>query len=549
MGVIALALVASLWVGYRRGMWESGYKQVAIAVPYQELVQTVYDEGDRLWRERLERLRALGVSALTLELSDLPDWGLNAVQIDRQLLRALAQAQSLGFEIGFVVERDDSEIVERARAFAKALGIEPSWLMLLDLPPTSGPLPDEKRVQGEGKISAVLEFADPPASYTLNPTRVVRAHAIKSKELDRLGLAGALDRWERAVLERNIRLLWVTEHERFARYLERLRARLNKLGFEVGASLAWLTLEEFENPFTLYLVIALGFTALLLLLAQELWPAPVRPVAEATGLGLRSPPGGLGCLATSGAGLFVWGGLLWVGWTLLGVWDLSWAREGLALAIAIVAPWALIVLFKERLAGWKFLLAVSLGSVGAGLALAALLSDTAYFLKLQEFRGVKIALVAPVFLVIATELWLRRGERWDLSPSAWVATAAGAGLLFLILERSGNLPLVPVARWEEALRERLENLFVARPRFKEFLMGHPALMLWENKPSSRLVGLILLALGALGQASIMNTFAHLHTPLSLSLWRTFNGLILGLLIGLGLAAILKGWHAWRRRSL
>ncbi|MDW8141335.1 MAG: DUF5693 family protein [Candidatus Bipolaricaulota bacterium] len=522
MGLIALALVAALGVGYQRSVWESSYTKLVIAVPYQELTRVVYDEGGSLWHERLEHLRALGVSALTLELSDLPDWGLRAVPIDQYLPSALAQAQRWGFEIGFVAEMDDGEIIERVRAFAEAVGIQPSWLMPIDLPPLGSSLSLREQVQNESLMWAVLEFAEPLTLDELNPKRVVRAHAIKSKELDRLGLVSALERWERAVQERNIRLLWVTEHERFTRYLEHLRARLSDLGFQNDTALAALTLERFESSFALYLAIALGLTALLVLLAQELWPAWSRSL--------------------------VLGGSLWVGWAFLGFWDLSWAREALALAIAIVAPWALIFLFKERLGGWKFLIAVSLGSVGAGLAIAALLSDAAYFLKLQEFRGVKIALILPVLLVVATELWLRRGERWFTARSAWVATAAGAGLLFLILERSGNLPVVPVARWEELLRERLENLFVARPRFKEFLIGHPALVLWDRQHSSRFVALILLALGAVGQTSMINSFAHLHTPLWLSLWRTLNGLILGVLIGLALSMLWKGWHAWRRRS-
>jgi hypothetical protein len=43
--------------------------------------------------------------------------------------------------------------------------------------------------------------------------------------------------------------------------------------------------------------------------------------------------------------------------------------------------------------------------------------------------------------------------------------------------------------------------------------------------------LLLLLLGAVGQASLVNTFCHLHTPLLISLVRTANGLWLGLAIG------------------
>ncbi len=518
--LIALALLVSLWVGYQRSLWESAYKKFAIAVPYQELASIVYDAGDPLLRERLEQLRALGVSALTIELSDFLDWDLRIVQIDRQLLRTLAHAQAVGLAIGFVAEIDDAEIGDRARAFTEALGAEPAWFMLVDLPPMSdSPRSGRERAQGMSKelTWGVLEFAEPAELDALSNKNVVRAHAIKSKELDRLGLSGALERWERAVQERNIRLLWVTGHERFARYLERLGERLRNLGFQSGLPLPF---PVFASSLTLYWLIVLGFTALVLLFLQEL---SLRPVS-------------LLWIVGSGGGL-----------ALLGLWDLLWARQILALVISLVAPWALIILLKDRLRGWRFALVVSLGSVGAGLVVAALLSDTAHFLKLQEFRGVKLALVTPMILVIATEIYRSAAYFAPTKRGAWwVATVIGAGVLFTVLERSGNLPLIPVGRWEETIRERLENLFIARPRFKEFLIGHPALLLYGR--SSRLVNLSLLALGALGQASIINTFAHLHTPLWLSLWRTLNGLILGLLLGFSLQIVLWMWRQWRRRS-
>jgi uncharacterized membrane protein (UPF0136 family) len=216
--------------------------------------------------------------------------------------------------------------------------------------------------------------------------------------------------------------------------------------------------------------------------------------------------------------------------------------------IASVVPWLSLWMSTERFSGWKLVVIVSLCSIVAGLAAAAVLSDLSYFLKINEFRGVKLALVAPSALIMMAELrrWRGLSGRILADRRAWLIPALGLGMLFFVLERSGNLPAIPVARWEELLRERLEDWLIARPRFKEFLVGHPALMLWRREPS--LVHLGLLALGALGQASIINTFVHLHTPLTLSLWRTINGLVLGLLIGLTTRFVLAGIQQWRRRS-
>ena len=41
----------------------------------------------------------------------------------------------------------------------------------------------------------------------------------------------------------------------------------------------------------------------------------------------------------------------------------------------------------------------------------------------------------------------------------------------------------------------------------------------------------LLLLGALGQASLVNTFCHIHTPLAISFIRMVYGVVLGAIIG------------------
>ena len=58
-------------------------------------------------------------------------------------------------------------------------------------------------------------------------------------------------------------------------------------------------------------------------------------------------------------------------------------------------------------------------------------------------------------------------------------------------------------------------------------------------------GLLLLG-GVMGQASILNTFAHFHTPLLISATRMFIGLGLGLLLGYLLTyAVRWGLRLWQ----
>lgn len=507
--VLALAIVTSLGVGLQRIAWDRAYQTVGLVVPAQELKGSL-TEGEL--DISLTRLRAQGVVALSVELADFSEWNLPRTDLSDKVFEIVRAAQAIGLRVAFVVDADHQEIPSVALRPDYVIlrsehgSLVPSWIMT-DLP---------------SALIGVLEFSEPSGLedlYRWGQRNFVRAHAIKSQELDRLGLEGAVARWERAVQERTIRLLWITEHRRFPQYLERLSQRLIQLGMELGPPSAPA---PFESSYWIYLVIGLGFVSLIVLVFMEV----SRLSAMALLLG-----GAVGVIALA----------------LVGRWDLDLARQALALMIAVLAPWLLLLMSKERLLGWKLLLLVSLGSSCAGLAAAAVLSELSFFLKLAEFRGVKLALIAPSLLIILTEL-LRGGNQLtaQLKRGGWLIPALGLGALFvLVLERSGNLPVIPVARWEELLRERLEDWLTARPRFKEFFVGHPALLLWRREQN--LVQKSLLALGALGQASIINTFVHLHTPLMLSLWRTLNGLMLGLLLGLFACSVLWGIKRWRRR--
>ena len=79
------------------------------------------------------------------------------------------------------------------------------------------------------------------------------------------------------------------------------------------------------------------------------------------------------------------------------------------------------------------------------------------------------------------------------------------------------------------VRVFLERAFVYRPRTKEFLIGHPLLILgfglyiWGEER----LGLACIVPGTIGQISLLNTFAHVHSPLAGSISLFFLGTDIG----------------------
>ncbi|MCK5768254.1 MAG: hypothetical protein KAH35_07785, partial [Candidatus Atribacteria bacterium] len=47
----------------------------------------------------------------------------------------------------------------------------------------------------------------------------------------------------------------------------------------------------------------------------------------------------------------------------------------------------------------------------------------------------------------------------------------------------------------------------------------------------------IIIIGTIGPVTLINTFCHIHTPFLFSLLRTFNGVWLGLLVGLFVISI------------
>ena len=193
------------------------------------------------------------------------------------------------------------------------------------------------------------------------------------------------------------------------------------------------------------------------------------------------------------------------------------------------------------------------------ILVVGLLSGRLFLIKVDEFLGVKMVLVTPVLLVAlyyglglaalgpnagwaerrgAVEDCLRALAARPLLVGQVVVGLVALVALALFVARSGNDPGVGVSATELKTRSLLDHYLLVRPRTKEFLLGHPALLLGlaaaASGRTSSMMGrwtLPLLVIGAIGQSSLMDTFCHLHTPLLISGLRGLIGWALGALFG------------------
>ena len=192
-------------------------------------------------------------------------------------------------------------------------------------------------------------------------------------------------------------------------------------------------------------------------------------------------------------------------------------------------------------------------SMAGATYLSGALSDVEYFLEFQIFRGIKLTFVLPLILVsiaflqrfsLFSELaskdigFIEQFKRMLELPVklkallGFVVVALG---FVVLIARSGHTAGMPVSGAEVQFRSFLENLFYARPRSKELLIGHPAFMLaimafFKRWPIS--IFFILVIVATIGQGSMVETFAHMRTPIFMSFMRGVDGLILGAALGI-----------------
>lgn len=406
-----------------------------------------------------------------------------------------------------------------------------------------------RQIESSGLIYGSVEFAkqkgDSGTCRYLDG-RFVRVHSIPTAEMAGMAAGTAVERFARGVKERNIRLCYVRLVETSGKdpvksnlaFVNSIRHAVTTAGYDIGSAHPF---EDTKQSPVLLSLIALSAAAGLALLLSS-------TMTVSAGVQI---------------GLLILGFLVFAGLTFAG----EFGKQLTALAVALVFPTLGVIrvygpYFGRQIKGSyrhpvlrstsRFVRA-SAYSLTGGLMIAGMLGTRAYMVKNEQFLGIKAAHLLPmlvVVLVIAAglpfmneslpEVWKRvRANLKEIVASPlfiWQAIALifVLGIIGVALLRTGNDPGVGVSGIELKFRAILDKIMYVRPRTKEFLIGHPALILGAAFlfARRRSIGLPLLALGVLGQVSLLNTFCHIHTSLVLAGLRAFNGLVLGAIISL-----------------
>lgn len=380
-----------------------------------------------------------------------------------------------------------------------------------------------------------------------------RVHQLLKVEQPKLSMQEAVHRQVLGSRERNIRVQYLKIYERplpgknltetHVAYVSGVKQGLTDFGVPTGPA---TTFPPYRPHTGLLLLVTLGTVAAGVLLLSVVIPVPLRlqygllaVFFLVLGLPLLFGSATLVRQITAFGSSILFPVLAMT--CQMDCWRKSAPRGGASLRLIV----------KDGLVGISrtFLLAL----IG-GFYLSAILSDTKFFLEMEIFRGVKLTFVLPLLLVsivYLTRFNLFPGVDADDSRHLWqkllhvldypayiktlLAFGVAAGAAYVFVGRSGHSAGLPVPDAEIKLRRFLEVAMYARPREKEFLIGHPAFMLavmalYRGWPRFFHYACVVAATIAMG--SLVETFAHMRTPVLMSLIRGVDGVIFGALLGI-----------------
>ncbi|MBA7497710.1 hypothetical protein ES704_00441 [subsurface metagenome] len=399
----------------------------------------------------------------------------------------------------------------------------------------------------------IIEFAGQKGIETVAHQAselAVRVHSITKEEMEIISKQIAIERWIRAAKERKVRIFYVKPFmksssnliEENLSYIRTIKEELEANGFKTGrASILSAPYQEpkifilllilgvisgglilLKNVFSLkkyqeYSLLFLGilFSLLLLFLNREIFLIKLMALLTA----LIFPT-----LAIIANERYFLGN---INSKLKDIQDFSENNS------------SFIQMIKQVLIGFFRIILITLSGA---LLIAALLSNNKFMLGIEQFSGIKISYLVPLLLVLAI-MWLKvnKGKLMILENikkpilvEHVIIMVFFAVFLVIYISRSGNFSFLPVLSIEEKIRIFLENTLIARPRNKEFLIGYPALLLAisMNFLKVKEFKIPIIIIGTIGPVTLINTFCHIHTPFLFSMLRTFNGVWLGLALGL-----------------
>ncbi len=369
--------------------------------------------------------------------------------------------------------------------------------------------------------------------------RTTRVLATPKLELDKLDYDTVVARYLLGVRERNVRVVYLRPylHAQPGASLEKTNVDmvrqiadgLHARGFKLGRA---TPIPDFHiNP----LIVALASLAVpaMFLLLLEAFGIRRAPLAYAVVLG---------DLALVALGYAVHHDLL-VRKLLALAGAIEFATMGFVAiprAFTLDAP---ATLRTSLSAGLRTVAVATAFALGGALVVVGLVSVPLLMEEIDRFAGVKAVIVLPPLLAFVLYVYSRRfgndppGVRASAFEPVRVYQLAILGLLgvaaIVYVARSGNQSDISPSAFEMSLRSGLTTVLGVRPRFKEFLIGFPLMLLLPalRLEHKRLVGWLFAIGVAIGTSDIIDTFSHLHTPLSVSLVRVFNGAVIGCVIG------------------
>ena len=359
---------------------------------------------------------------------------------------------------------------------------------------------------------------------------VIRLHTIGDSQIEDFDVSELMERYELGLKERNLRAFLlkmpITEDiNEDITYLKDSIKEFTSILAEDGYT-ATNSVEPYNLPIisgVLAVVAGLASIMVAVLLLSE--------------LGYQK----LGYIA-GGVGVVGYIGLLKLNPTL--------ASQAMALFGSIIFPtYAMLKGLSQKPRTTKeaviALIKICVISFGGVLTIIGTLSRTNFALGIDVFAGVKVATFAPILLLVALLIYIK--HKFDfkyyksildkkISYGELIIFAALAGVLVIYITRTGNSGTASTL--EREFRQLLDNLLGVRPRTKEFLIAYPILLCLLRYGYKELyIPFVMLA--AIGPISLVNTYAHIHTPIAISLLRSAYGIVLGILIGLVLIGILN----------
>ena len=363
---------------------------------------------------------------------------------------------------------------------------------------------------------ATIEFSDQKGLNQLGVLLnkdVIRLHTISNGEMGNLTPDSALDRWMLAARERNMRSLLVRFFD-ITTPGANLQGNLNYVAsIQTGLIESGFTLDQpYEKPASIP-----ASTILMAMVGTAVIAGVMLILLE-----MRLPK--LSLLAL--------------------IVNPTMAKKMMALLSVITFPTlsCLLIMKPEARSIGKSVVALlklcAISYIGAVL-MVGLLADILFMLKLDQFIGVKLAHVVPI-VAVPFILYIWNEEKpltfvkqllekaLDYKWTMLGVLVAVAGVIYL--SRTGNSG-AELSAAESMMRTFLNDVMGVRPRSKEFLIGYPFTLLLFWLGASR-KNWILTILAIIGQVSLVNTYAHIHTALIMSMQRSFNGLVLGIAVGL-----------------